>query len=70
MKLEDIELKVRGVDECQLKNYRWILFALLKSGGLDGVKRGRTILHFNSEGGFEGIQFDYWPWKERNKNVE
>ncbi len=42
-----------------------ILSALLKSGGLLGVKGGKTILHFDAQGTFMGIELDYWPWRKR-----
>lgn len=51
----------------QINKYQEIFHALLRCGGLDGVKNGRTILHFDQEGNFMGIQFDYWPWKKRSK---
>lgn len=42
-----------------------VITALLSTGALDGVKGGKTIIHFDDEGTFRGIQFDYWPYKER-----
>jgi hypothetical protein len=60
-----IELKIDGATEQQMVNYHRIIYALLKVGGLDGVKRGRTVIHFNTEGKFSGIQLDYMPWTEK-----
>lgn len=60
-----IELKIEGASEEQMIKYQRIIYALLRVGGLDGVKRGRTVIHFNAEGGFAGIQLDYMPWVER-----
>lgn len=42
-----------------------IFQALIVSGGLTGVKAGRTILHFDSEGVFQGVELSYFPWKRR-----
>jgi len=46
--------------------YQEILVALIASGGLSGVKGGQTILHFDKEGLFMGVQLSYWPWRRRN----
>lgn len=43
-----------------------IVTALLTSGGLTGVKGGKTILHFDSDGNFQKIQLDYYPWQRRS----
>ena len=61
-----IEIKVEGASQEQMINYQRVLFALIKVGGLDGVKRGRTVIHWNAEGKFSGIQLDYMPWTEKN----
>ena len=42
-----------------------IFSALLESGGLTGVKGGKTIIHFDANGLFQGIELDYWPWRRR-----
>lgn len=42
-----------------------IFTALIESGGLTGVKGGKTILHFDGEGNFVGVELDYWPWRKR-----
>lgn len=42
-----------------------IFEALVVSGGLTGVKSGRTILHFDNEATFQGIELVYFPWKRR-----
>lgn len=39
--------------------------ALISSGGLTGVKQGRTILHFDTSGDFMGVELQYWPWRKR-----
>ena len=42
-----------------------IITALIEKGALVGVKGGKTIIHFDDEGKFRGIQYDYWPFRER-----
>ena len=49
----------------EIKKYREILLALISCGGLSGVKSGQTIIHFDKDGNFMGIQFSYWPWRRR-----
>ena len=45
-----------------------IIKALISSGGLTGVKGGKTIIHFDGDGIFQGIELAYWPWRKR-KNL-
>ena len=52
----------------QLRSIQEIVEALVTSGGLTGVKGGKTILHFDGEGNFMAVQLDYMPWRKR-KNV-
>lgn len=61
-----IKLEIEGATEQQMINYHKILFALVRVGGLDGVKSGRTIIHFDAQAKFQGVQLDYWPWKEKD----
>lgn len=42
-----------------------IITVLISSGGLTGVKGGKTILHFDDKGEFKGVELDYWPWRKR-----
>ena len=51
--------------EQETLKYREILLALISCGGLSGVKNGKTIIHFDNEGVFQGIELDYWPWRRR-----
>lgn len=51
----------------KLEKIREIFTALVSSGGLTGVKGGKTILHFDAEGMFQGIELDYWPWRRRKR---
>ena len=45
-----------------------IFTALISSGGLTGVKGGKTILHFDGNGEFMAVQLDYMPWRRRKGN--
>ena len=54
----------------EVKKYEEILTALVRCGGLSGVKNGRTILHFDSNAEFRGIELDYWPWRKRKNKLE
>lgn len=54
------ELTVKEIEKVEE-----IFLALLKSGGLFGVKGGQTILHFDSNADFMGVQLSYWPWKKK-----
>ena len=49
----------------QVDQFKIIFDALIRSGGLSGVKSGKTILHFDKDGIFQGIELDYWPWRRR-----
>lgn len=51
----------------ELYHYQEIFTALIASGGLRGVKGGQTILHFDRDGIFMGVQLSYWPWRRRKK---
>lgn len=49
----------------ELDRFAEIFAALIKSGGLTGVKGGQTIIHFDDQASFRGIQLSYWPWRKR-----
>lgn len=49
----------------EMLQYKEIFSALIVSGGGTGVKNGRTILHFDAQGIFKGVELNYWPWKRR-----
>lgn len=42
-----------------------IMTALIQSGGLSGVKSGRTIIHYDMAGNFQRIELNYCPWIKR-----
>lgn len=65
MNIGQIELRIENVSKDELLHYQEIIYALITCGGLSGVKNGKTIIHFDSEGQFRGIELDYWPWKRR-----
>ena len=72
MKIE-IEIKntenISTLTVVQKDSIQEILSALVTSGGLTGVKGGKTIIHFDSEGIFQGVELDYWPWRRRKGMV-
>ena len=61
----NITLQVESEDVKEVNQIREIFGALVKSGGLTGVKSGKTILHFDHLGSFMGIELDYRPWWKR-----
>jgi hypothetical protein len=64
IKLPDNE-NVRNLDADSLVRCQEIFVALISSGGLTGVKGGKTVIHFDNEGLFQKIQLDYYPWQRR-----
>lgn len=56
-----IQTKIEG----EAEKVREIFDALVRCGGLTGVKAGKTIIHFDHEGNFTRIQLDYIPWVKR-----
>ena len=61
-----LELEIdRNLDSTELEKMKEILYALVRSGGLWGVRGGKTILHFDQLGIFQGIELDYWPFRKR-----
>ena len=56
-------------DSEQIDKATEIFHALIKSGGLWGVKGGKTILHFDANAVFQGIELDYWPWRKKKETV-
>lgn len=49
----------------QILGIQEIFLALIKVGGLTGVRGGKTIIHFDGEGNFQGISLDYMPFRKR-----
>ena len=53
----------------EIRAIQEVVMALIQTGGLLGVKGGSTNIHFDGDGVFQGIQFDYWPWRRRKKKI-
>ena len=53
------------VENEHLERFQEIFTALIRSGGLSGVKGGQTIIHFDADGIFQGVQLSYWPYRRR-----
>ena len=66
--MSDIRIDITGVDADQVVKYTEIFSVLISKGALDGVKGGCTIIHFDKDGIFQGIQLDYRPWWRRKEN--
>ncbi|MEK7180255.1 MAG: hypothetical protein AAB706_02165 [Patescibacteria group bacterium] len=68
MKIE-LEIKndenIKSMTAGQQEQIAEIFNALVVSGGLTGVKGGQTIVHFDGEGIFQGVELKYWPWRRR-----
>lgn len=71
--MQQLTLQIRNkdnvgyLDEIQVAKITEILTALVSSGGLTGVKGGKTIIHFDAEGSFMGVELDYWPYRRRKQ---
>lgn len=61
----DIQLSIQSNDREEIVRIKEIFTALIACGGLTGVKGGKTILHFDASGVFQGVELDYWPWRRR-----
>lgn len=59
-----------GLTTSDIGEITQILEALVTSGGLTGVKGGKTIIHFDAEGIFQKIQLDYFPWVRKSKKFD
>lgn len=66
-----IELNIRNTENIgdvsveQIEKYTEIFEALVQTGSLIGVRGGQTIIHFDQDGVFMGINTNYWPWKRK-----
>jgi len=52
----------------QLNTIQEIVSALVSTGSLTGIKGGKTCVHFDGEGTFQGIEVVYFPWRRRKIN--
>jgi hypothetical protein len=51
----------------KIRSFEEIFSALITSGGLTGVRGGKTVIHFDAEGIFQAVQLDYMPWRRRKQ---
>lgn len=58
---------IQNIDDAELLKIQEVVTALIASGGLTGVRGGQTILHFDANANFMGVQLSYWPWKRRKQ---
>lgn len=56
-------------DENDKVKMQEILLALVSCGGLLRVKGGKTIIHYDGQGNFMGVELDYWPFRRRKDLV-
>ena len=69
--MQKIEIEIKNTENIgdlnkdKLKKIQEIFTALIQTGGLTGVKGGQTIIHWDSEGNFMGIELAYWTWRKR-----
>lgn len=61
-----VKLEITGASRDEVLKFTEVFQALLMSGGLSGVKGGKTIIHFDDSGAFRGVQLDYWPFRKRS----
>jgi hypothetical protein len=66
----EIKIQIENKNEDEIAQIVEIFTALLQCGGLNGVKAGSTNIHYDEQGTFQGIKFEYWPWKKRRKPVD
>ena len=67
--MTQISIHLEGLTQEEIDKYSEIFQALLKSGGLSGVRGGKTIIHFDGDGIFQGVELDYWPYRKRKTNL-
>ena len=61
-----IELNIEGTTKEEVTKYQEVLSVLISSGALR-LKNGKAVLHFDSDGTFQGVQLDYWAFKRRKE---
>ncbi len=45
--------------------YEEIVEVLITTGSLDGIRNGQTIIHFDAEATFMGVNVNYFPWRRK-----
>jgi hypothetical protein len=69
----EVKLNIRTLENVgeltaeRLVHITEIFEALVVSGGLTGVKGGSTVVHFDQDGEFMGVQLNYWPYRRRKQ---
>lgn len=66
--MKTIEITLReDFDLTKIEQTKEIFDALVRVGGLTGVRGGKTIIHFDGDGVFQQIQLDYVPFRRKKK---
>jgi hypothetical protein len=66
-----IELNIKNTENIgevtaeDLAKFTEIVEALVSTGSLTGIRNGQTILHFDAEGTFMGVNVNYFPWRRK-----
>lgn len=68
MEIGKIELSIENISKEDTIKYQEILAALVGSGALR-LKGAKVTIHLDGDGVFQGIQFDYWPYRRRSKKL-
>lgn len=66
--MTEIHIKLilrEDTDPKDIARFEEIFQVLIDKGALTGIKGGSTIIHFDGEANFQGIEFSYWPWRRR-----
>ena len=58
------------LDQQEILAIQEIFLALIRVGGLTGVRGGKTVIHFDGEGNFMGVQLDYMPFRRRRSELK
>lgn len=68
MNLKIEELNIMNASAEEFDKIHEIFQTLLDTGGLLGMKNGSTNIHFDSDGKFQAVKMEYFPWKRRGDN--
>jgi len=66
-----IELEIKNLENIpeltaqDIEKFSEIFGVLISSGGLTGVSGGQTLIHFDANANFMGVQLNYWPWRRK-----
>lgn len=69
--MQKIEIEITNdenigiLSEEKIEQIREVFKALVQTGGLTGVKGGQTIIHWDEDGNFRGVELAYWTWRAR-----